>query len=1056
MANRLRIARAVSGAALATGLLSCGGDTKTGPDATIGPPSKVVVVSGDEQAGTVGKELPEPVVVRVTDAAGHAIGGQLVNFRVTSGGGSVFAGTAQTNSEGEARERWTLGTTAGDAQALEARAVDATTGAAVVFATFHATASADAPAAMSIASAPGATTVNGAILTPAPAVQLRDQFGNLVRHEGVAVTASLAEPGSDRTLGGSTTVNTGANGIATFSGLTVRGKAGTFHLVFTSASLTPASSGEVALVAGAPVAMTKVAGDQQIASVGTAVATAPSVKLADASGNPVSGATVVFAVTSGGGTVANGSIETSLEGIATPGSWTLGIAPGENSLAVTAGSLSVSFTATATAGSATMIVAVSPPTSSTRAGMPAELTVRVTDSFDNPVPGAAVTWTPSSGTMDPQTSTSDAQGLARSTVTFTSLGTGRVTAAISSGASVTFSLTVGGGEPSSITKKSGDALTAVAGMPVPGRPTVEVHDAFGNPVAGAAVAFEVTGGGGSITGGAATTDGYGIASVGSWTLGPLAGAANTLKASTGNVSTTFTATATNPITLAIDAPADGAQVGASVTVRATASSKATNDAINSVVAAVEDQQVALAFYSAQSSWSGTLDLQGLTPGPHTLIVTAHDANSNSLAATRTIYFDDPAPVLAIESPTAWSVYASPVRLSASCTDNVPGCTITITRSTYSGEVSIASGQEHVETSSAVPDGAKQTFRFRASDAAGHTVVEQRTVYVESSSRLVRLDSVPGGIMDADADRILYASGAYDLSQFGVPTLRQRSTRQDRVFGGLVTHAPNEVDHAGYLTDVGALVTDTSNYGRLYEYRNGALGSLGLLNSSQSVVVRGDYAIWSNWQNLQLRDLLAGTTTTISTNAGNWRNDVTESGVVAYWSGNYQIVRYHDGVQTVLTPATEQNVYPRTDGDLLVYAKRVGYTSSYRLMMLQGGVESELPPVGENFGDYQVVDGWIAYTKSDAAGASQIWMRSPTGQFSQLTPAYGPVRLESLDRAGNLVYQLGNLYEPGSARYVVRGGDPSTVTQIGSALGIAHWIDGRLYVAIGGTLFRAVY
>ena len=73
-------------------------------------PAQVQIVSGDDQDAVVGTELPNPAVVRVVDEDGRPIRGQLVNFRVTSGGGSVFSGSALTNANGEAQERWTLGT----------------------------------------------------------------------------------------------------------------------------------------------------------------------------------------------------------------------------------------------------------------------------------------------------------------------------------------------------------------------------------------------------------------------------------------------------------------------------------------------------------------------------------------------------------------------------------------------------------------------------------------------------------------------------------------------------------------------------------------------------------------------------------------------------------------------------------------------------------------------------------------------------------------------------------------------------------------------------------
>jgi hypothetical protein len=74
---------------------------------------------------------------------------------------------------------------------------------------------------------------------------------------------------------------------------------------------------------------------------------------------------------------------------------------------------------------------------------------------------------------------------------------------------------------------------------------VLVADACGNPVPGVTVTFAVGAGGGSLTGASATTAESGVAAVGGWTLGAVAGA-NTLTASADGVAAaeTFTATGT--------------------------------------------------------------------------------------------------------------------------------------------------------------------------------------------------------------------------------------------------------------------------------------------------------------------------------------------------------------------------------------------------------------------------------------------------------------------------------------------------------------------------------
>ena len=147
--------------------IACSKDSGSGPKSP-GPPASLTIVSGDQQHGTVGTELPNPLVVKVVDANGNSIQGQAVNFRVTAGGGSVFAGTSNTNADGIAQERWTLGTVAGAGQTLEARAVDNSTGQALVFATFHATAVAEVAGKLGIVTHPSSSARSGRALDTVP------------------------------------------------------------------------------------------------------------------------------------------------------------------------------------------------------------------------------------------------------------------------------------------------------------------------------------------------------------------------------------------------------------------------------------------------------------------------------------------------------------------------------------------------------------------------------------------------------------------------------------------------------------------------------------------------------------------------------------------------------------------------------------------------------------------------------------------------------------------------------------------------------------------------
>src|SRR5207302_4118524 len=100
--------------------------------------------------------------------------------------------------------------------------------------------------------------------------------------------------------------------------------------------------------------------------------------------------------------------------------------------------------------------------------------------------------------------------------------------------------------------------SATAGTAVGAPPSVIVKDANGNPVTGVAVTFAVAPGNGTVTGGSQTTNGSGIATVGSWTLSATAGP-NTLTATSTGLSgspVTFSATGTagTAATMATNSP----------------------------------------------------------------------------------------------------------------------------------------------------------------------------------------------------------------------------------------------------------------------------------------------------------------------------------------------------------------------------------------------------------------------------------------------------------------------------------------------------------------------
>lgn len=187
---RPRIVRFQQLLPVAIALLSaCGGE-----DEVTAPPqptaTTLVVVSGNEQTGTVSQSLPAALVVRVNDQSGNPMAGIGVTFAVAAGGGSVATASTTTGQDGQASTTWTLGTTAGGNHQVTAAATGV--GSSV---TFAATADPDVGRVISAVSGDGQNSFRGTKVPMPIVVLVRDQFANPVTGHLVAFVA-LANSGT--------------------------------------------------------------------------------------------------------------------------------------------------------------------------------------------------------------------------------------------------------------------------------------------------------------------------------------------------------------------------------------------------------------------------------------------------------------------------------------------------------------------------------------------------------------------------------------------------------------------------------------------------------------------------------------------------------------------------------------------------------------------------------------------------------------------------------------------------------------------------------------------
>lgn len=476
------------------------GDIDPVADDTTTPPGDITlsIASGDHQTRVVGSELSEPLVVTAERSDHTPVENITINFSIT-GGGALSATSARTDVLGRAQTTLTLGTVAGiDNNTVSANALDIGT------VNFVHSATPDVPAFVE-ALATNPMGVVGSQLADPFETTVRDRFGNLI--EGVEVTFAV-------TGGGTASVPsavTDALGQARVS-LTLGTQAGTNTLEANVGSLAPAHFDALG-VADVPTVL-QVTGGATSATVATTIPTPLTATLRDQHGNPTPGITVSFIVTAGNGTVSTTNVITNAQGQAQT-AWTLGPIVGTNKLEVRVTGLTTrELVASGTVGLAEDVAATS---GNSQSGIVdnvlAPFVVTVQDGEGNVRPNTAVTFvvTANNGTLSTVNATTNAQGVAQTTLRLgTLVGTNVVEARVTGAGAAVFAATGINDVPFSIEAVSGNGqsktVTSVLSPFI-----VVVKDKHGNPTPIAQVDFVFASGGGSLSSASVNTNGQGQA-----------------------------------------------------------------------------------------------------------------------------------------------------------------------------------------------------------------------------------------------------------------------------------------------------------------------------------------------------------------------------------------------------------------------------------------------------------------------------------------------------------------------------------------------------------------
>ena len=495
-------------------------------------PKTLEIFSGGDQEGAPGAALENPFVVEVRDQTDKPLPGVQVTFSVSSGGGTLSATSATTDSNGRAESTLTLGPNPGR------NTVTVSVAGSQEKETFNAE-GIRIPETLDIIAGNDQEGLPGAALENPFVVEVRDQTDKPL--PGVQVTFSVTSGGGTLSA---TSAMADVNGRAE-SILTLGPNPGTNTVEVAATGIQEKQTFNAEGIR-IPETLDIVSGNDQEGAPGAALDKPFGVEVRDGTDKPLPGVEVTFSVTGGGGTLSATSATTDKNGRA-ESILILGSNAGTNSVTVSVTGITrtETFNSEGVRTPKTLeIISGDDQEGLPGAALDKPFGVEVRDGTDKPLPGVEVTFsvTGGGGTLSATSAMADVNGRAESILTLgPNPGTNTVeVAATGIQEKQTFNAE-GIRTPKTLEIFSGGDQEGAPGAALENPFVVEVRDQSGDPLPGVQVTFSVSSGGGTLSATSVMTDVNGRAES-ILTLGPNLGR-NTVTVSVTGIQEQHTFTA---------------------------------------------------------------------------------------------------------------------------------------------------------------------------------------------------------------------------------------------------------------------------------------------------------------------------------------------------------------------------------------------------------------------------------------------------------------------------------------------------------------------------------